>query len=364
MRGSAEGDDMRISRRRAIETGLRAASGVLGGVVCAASAARAIEQPTRRPVTVGGRRVRTIDIHAHCVIPEALELIPGARANPPSLVLGPERLVDMNAQRIDVQVLSINQFWYAAGPDVAGRVVDLQNERLAEVCAAHSERYVPLASVALQHPELAAEQLDKAVRKLGMRGVAIAAHVNGDELSAPKFHPFWAKAEELGVVVFIHPQAVPELEARLRGNGGLANVIGNPLDTTIALSHLIFEGTLDTFPALKICAAHGGGYLGSYRARSDRGCAAAPNANCTKTLKKAPSEYLKQIFVDSIVFTSEALRHLVAESGADRVLMGTDYPYPWNRTAVDHVLQTPGLSDADRVAILGGTASRLLGLHG
>ena len=93
-----------------------------------------------------------------------------------------------------------------------------------------------------------------------MRGVAIAAHVNGDELSAPKFHPFWAKAEELGVVVFIHPQAIPELEVRLRGNGGLANVIGNPLDTTIALSHLIFEGTLDAFPALTICAAHGGGY--------------------------------------------------------------------------------------------------------
>ena len=197
-----------------------------------------------------------------------------------------------------------------------------------------------------------------------MRGVAIAAHVNGDELAAPKFHPFWAKAEELGAVVFIHPQAIPEIAGRLRGNGGLANVIGNPLDTTIALSHLIFEGTLDTFPSLTICAAHGGGYLGSYRARSDHGCAAAPGAECNQTLKKAPSEYMKQMYVDSLVFTSEALRHLVAESGADHVLMGTDHPYRWNETAIDHVLQTPGLSDADRAAILGGNAARLLRLAG
>jgi aminocarboxymuconate-semialdehyde decarboxylase len=240
--------------------------------------------------------------------------------------------------------------------------VELQNERLAQICAEHPDRLVPLASVALQDPSLAAAQLEHAVTKLGMRGVAIAAHVNGDELSAPTFHPFWAKAEELGVVVFIHPQAISELDARLRGNGGLANVIGNPLDTTIALSHLIFEGTLDTFPSLTICAAHGGGYLGSYRSRSDHGCAAAPNADCSRPLKKPPSEYIKQIYVDSIVFTSEALRFLVTQSGADHVLMGTDHPYTWNPTAVDHVLQTPELSAADRIAILGGNAARLLRL--
>jgi aminocarboxymuconate-semialdehyde decarboxylase len=311
---------------------------------------------------VNGRRVRTIDIHAHCVIPEALNLMPGARANPPSLVLGPQRLLEMDAQGIDVQVLSINQFWYAAPRETAARIVELQNERLAQICAEHPDRFVPLASVALQDPPLAAAQLERAATKLGMRGVAIAAHVNGDELSAPKFHPFWAKAEQLGVVVFIHPQAISELDARLRGNGGLANVIGNPLDTTIALSHLIFEGTLDTFASLTICAAHGGGYLGSYRSRSDHGCAAAPNADCSRPLKKRPSEYIKHIYVDSIVFTSEALRFLVTQSGADHVLMGTDHPYTWNPTAVDHVLQTPELSDADRIAILGGNAARLLRL--
>ena len=353
---------MLLNRRQALTVGVQAAIGVLGSAVSYGRAAAQNAVTARKPVVLGGRRVRTIDIHAHCVIPEALDLIPGARANPPSLVLGPQRLLEMDSQGIDVQVLSINQFWYAAPREVASRVVDLQNERLAEICAAHAERFVLLASVALQHPDLAARQLDHAVKKLGMRGVAIAAHVGGDELAAPRFHPFWARAEELGVVVFIHPQAIPELEARLRGNGGLTNVIGNPLDTTIALSHLIFEGTLDTFPGLTICAAHGGGYLGSYRARSDHGCAAAPGAECKVTLKKAPSEYMKQMYVDSIVFTSEALRHLVAESGADHVVMGTDYPYGWNPTAVDHVLQTPGLSDADRIAILGGNAARLLRL--
>jgi aminocarboxymuconate-semialdehyde decarboxylase len=352
---------MLINRRQAIKVGLQATTGVLS----AASKARATQPNAltgRPPVMVNGRRVRTIDIHAHCVIPEALNLMPGARANPPSLVLGPQRLLEMDGQGIDVQVLSINQFWYAAPRETAARIVDLQNERLAQICAEHPDRYVPLASVALQDPPLAAAQLERAATKLGMRGVAIAAHVNGDELSAPKFHPFWAKAEELGVVVFIHPQAISELDGRLRGNGGLANVIGNPLDTTIALSHLIFEGTLDTFASLTICAAHGGGYLGSYRSRSDHGCASAPNADCSRPLKKRPSEYIKQIFVDSIVFTSEALRFLVMQSGADHVLMGTDHPYPWNPTAVDHVLQTPELSDADRIAILGGNAARLLRL--
>jgi len=351
---------MVITRRHALRTGVQ----TVLTAVAAATASRAGAQPVasarRGAVILGGRRVKTIDIHAHCVIPEALDLVPGARANPPSLVLGPERLAAMDAQGIDVEVLSINQFWYASSGEVAAKVVDLQNGRLAEICAQHPDRLVPLASVALPYPDLAARQLDRAVRTLGMRGVAIAAHVNNEELSAPKFHPFWAKAEELGVVVFIHPQAIPELETRLRGNGGLANVIGNPLDTTIALSHLIFEGTLDTFPGLRICAAHGGGYLGSYRARSDRGCAAAPGADCTHTLKKAPSDYMKQIYVDSIVFTSEALRHLVAESGAERVLMGTDHPYVWNQAAVDHVLQAPALTDADRAAILGGNAARLL----
>jgi aminocarboxymuconate-semialdehyde decarboxylase len=200
------------------------------------------------------------------------------------------------------------------------------------------------------------------VKKLGLRGAAIGGSVNGEELADPKFHPFWAKAEELGCLVFIHPQANPDFEKRLKGNGGLINVIGNPLETTIALSHIIFEGTLDRFPGLKVCAAHGGGYLPSYAARSDAGCTTFPERCSAVQIKKKPTEYLRQLYFDSIVFTPQALRHLVTEVGASQIVMGTDYPFPWTKTSVDHILNTPGLSDADRAAMLGDTAAKLLGI--
>jgi aminocarboxymuconate-semialdehyde decarboxylase len=315
----------------------------------------------RREVVVNGRRVRTVDLHAHCHVPEANALM-GLKVQTPSLVVSPERIRAMDEQGIDIEALSLNPvFWYKAEPDLAKQVVELQNEKLAEICAAQLDRFVGLASVALQHPELAAGQLEYAVKKLGLRGALIGGSVNGEELSDSKFHPFWAKAEELGVVIFIHPQGTDELRAggRLKGNGVLENVIGNPLETTIALSHLIFEGTLDAFPGLKICAAHAGGYLPSYAARSDQGCVTFP-ARCTKTLAKKPSEYLRQLHFDSMVFTPEGLRHLVAEVGAGQIVMGTDYPFPWTKTSVDHILATPGLSDAERVAILGENAAKLL----
>ena len=320
--------------------------------------------PRRREVVVNGKRVRTVDVHAHCHVPEANALM-GLKVQLPSLVVSPERIKAMDEQGIDIEALSINPiFWYKAEPDLAGQVVKLQNEKLAEICAAQPDRFVGLASVALQHPDLAAEQLEDAVRRLGLRGALIGGSVNGEELSNPKFHPFWAKAEELGVLIFIHPQGTAELNAsgRLKGNGGLDNVIGNPLETTIALSHLIFEGTLDAFPGLKICAAHAGGYLPSYAPRSDKGCETFPQ-RCTKTLEKKPTEYLRQLYYDSLVFTPEGLRHLIAEVGASQIVLGTDYPFPWTATAVDHILGTPGLSDAERVAILGETAEKLLAIR-
>ena len=160
----------------------------------------------------------------------------------------------------------------------------------------------------------------------------------------------------------MHPQGIPELQKRLQGNGMLTNVIGNPLDTTIALSRLIFDRTLDRFPRLKICAAHGGGYLTGYADRFDHGCVTFP-ANCDKEpLKKHPTEYLKQLYFDSLVFTPEALRHLIAECGASQIVMGTDWPFPWTTTAVEHILNQPGLSHDEKLAIAGGTASKLLGI--
>ena len=173
----------------------------------------------------------------------------------------------------------------------------------------------------------------------------------------------WAKAEELGAVIFIHPQSVGELAQRLRGNGWMSNVIGNPLETTIALQKLIYQGTLDKYPGLKILAAHGGGYLPSYAARSDHSCFVSPqNCDAKIVLKKKPSEYLNQLYFDALVFTAEGLRHLVAQVGANQVVLGTDHPIPWEENPVDHVMGTASLSDAEKVAILGGNAERLLGV--
>jgi aminocarboxymuconate-semialdehyde decarboxylase len=283
------------------------------------------------------------------------------QTTPANLVIGTDRLRQMDEQGIDVEVLSINPFWYAANRDVASRLIQMQNEKLAEFCAAHSDRFVGLATVALQHPDLAAEQLEQGVRKLGLHGGSVGDTVAGEELASPKFDPFWAKAEQLGVPIFLHPQGMPELRSRLQGNGVLTNVIANPLGTTIALSHLIFQGTLDRFPGLKLCAAHGGGYLPSYADRSDHGCVTFPE-QCNKTLKKQPTEYLKQMYFDSLIFTGEALRHLVAVAGVSQVMLGTDFPYPWTTTSVDHVLTTPGLNDAGKIAILGGNAVKLFGI--
>ena len=327
-------------------------------------------QTRRREVVVNGKRVRTVDIHAHCAVPEAMALmnlkVTGQPNLPQVLVMTQtaDRLRAMDEQGIDVEALSINPYWYKADRDVAQKLITIQNEKLAEACGANPERFVAFASVALQFPDMAAEQLETGVKKYGLRGAAIGGSVNGEELADPKYHPFWAKAEQLGVLIFIHPQGTAEMNAttRFKGNGLLDNVIGNPLETTIALSHLIFEGTLDKFPGLKICAAHAGGFLPSYAGRSDQGCLVFPDRCVTGQPKKKATEYVRQLYYDNIIFTPEGMRHLIAETGVGQVVMGTDFPYPWTKTSVDLVLATPGLSDADRVAILGGTAAKLLGI--
>ena len=319
----------------------------------------------RRVVKVGGKRVKTIDVHAHCIIPEAMALLGKSRdtqRGPGIDQVGPRRIAEMDEQGIDVEAISINPQWYHAERDLAAQVVRLQNERLAEYCATYPDRFVAFATVALQYPDLAVQQLVDGVKRLGLRGAAVGASVAGREFSDPMFHPFWAKAEELGVLIFIHPQSTPDLAPRLKGNGWLANTIGNPLDTTIALSHLIFEGTLDRFPGLKICSAHGGGYLPSYAPRSDNCLRVAPDMDTGVKLKKKPTEYLRDLYYDTLVFTPEALRHLAAEVGPNRLVIGTDHPIPWQSKSVDHILKTPGFSDKERRMMLGETAAKLLGI--
>ena len=177
----------------------------------------------RREVVVGGRRVKTIDVHAHCVIPEAVALLGlkvDTQRGPGIDQVGPRRIGEMDAQGIDMEALSINPQWYRAERDLATQVIKIQNERLAEFCATYPDRFVAFASVALQFPDLAVQQLVDGVKKLGLRGAAVGASVAGDEFSDPKFHPFWAKAEELGVLIFIHPQSTPDLAGDSRATGG------------------------------------------------------------------------------------------------------------------------------------------------
>ena len=341
------------------------------GLAGSAGAALGAAEP-RRSGVVGGRRVRTVDIHCHTLMDmtDVTAGTPLQGAGLPASVmkygLDAARVAAMDAQGIDVQALSINAWWYGADRALAAKLIEAQNNRLAEAVKAFPGRFVALASVALQHPELAAEQLQDAIKRLGMKGVALGCSVEGDELTNPRFDPFWKMAESLGAVVFLHPQnsaIATGIAKRVEGNGNLANVIGNPLETTIALSHMIFEGTLDRFPGLKVCAAHGGGYLPSYVDRSDWGCA-QPGAPCKAgpTLKRKPSEYMRQIYVDTLVFTPEAVRHLAAVCGPDRMMIGTDYPFPWVAKPLEPILATPGLSDADKIAMMGGTACKLLGI--
>jgi aminocarboxymuconate-semialdehyde decarboxylase len=335
-----------------------------GGVAGAFQAAAG-----RRQVSVGGRRVRVVDVHGHCVIPEVLEVVkdtkfaPNAKQQSGPSVLGPARIKLMDEQGVDVQALSINGFWWwAADRPLAEKIVRTQNEGLAKWCRAHPDRFVAFTSVALQHPDLAAEQLEEGVKRLGMRGAAIGGHVEGEDLSLPKFDPFWAKAEQLGVPVFMHPGGAENIirENALDGRGELGNIIGNPLETTYFLSRLIFDGTLDKFPGLRVVGAHAGGYLPSYLGRTEVACDVRANAKCAN--KKRPKEYFRrELLVDTMIFSDEGLRHLVAELGAGQIVYGTDHPFNWPVT-VDLVLNAKWLSDTDKEAILGGNLSKLLRL--
>jgi aminocarboxymuconate-semialdehyde decarboxylase len=361
-----------MTTRRNFLKGAGAASGIVFCSCGLLDAARA-QQPTpaRLPVTVNGKRVKTIDVHSHCLFHEAVNMmgddaprvIQPVKGAPEQFIVVEQRLKAMDGMAIDMEVLSINPFWYRKDRDTAAAIVKTNNEKLAELCASKPDRFAAFASLALQYPDLAVQQLEHAVKNLGLRGAAIGGSVASVDFSEPRFHPVWAKAEELGAVLFIHPQSTPELAKRFKGNGWLANTIGNPLDTTIALQHLIFEGTLDRFPGLKIIAAHGGGYLPSYAPRSDHSCFVSP-ANCNPEikLKKKPTEYLNQLYFDALVFTPEALRHLVAQVGASQIMLGTDHPIPWNQQPVDHIFATTTLSDDEKLAILGGNAARLFGM--
>lgn len=269
-----------------------------------------------------------------------------------------QRLADMDAMGVDVQVISPSphQYYYWAEPELARELVRVQNEGIAALCAQHPARLRGLGTVALQHPEIAVEQMEYAVRILGLEGVEISTSVEGRELDDPNLEPFWAAAALLEAVVFIHPFGTT-LGARVATHY-LSNTIGQPLETTIALSRLIFSGVLDRYPGLRLLAAHGGGYLPTYLGRSQHANAVRPEA---RTMARKPSEYLREMYFDTVVYDSDALRHLIDVVGVSQVLLGTDYPFDMGHYS-PHELVAPAWSTMERAAVLGGNARRLFDL--
>lgn len=327
-------------------------------------AVRSQAPPARRQVTIGGRRVRVVDVHAHWDMPLG-DVVKGTpyekeRATGPGL---DDRLAIMDGLGIDVAAISVNDFWWWEIKDqaLARAICTKHNETLAEWRGRHPDRLVGMASIPLQFPELAADMLQDAVRRLGARGVTVGGHVNGESVTLPKYDVFWAKVAELGELVFMHPNGSANLlqQGALAGRGGLGNIVGNPLETTVFLSRLIFDGTFDKFPTLRVCGAHGGGFLPSYLGRTEVACQ-RQGQNCI--IKKRPSEYMRsQILADSMVFSQEGLRHLVAEMGVSQVVFGTDTPFNWPVT-VDLIVNANFLSNAEKEAILGGNLIKLLRL--
>jgi len=323
-----------------------------------------------------------VDVHGHLAVPAAdalcagqsglaAELAAEQRAHGPQSLaanraqlqsLGPRltdvgsRLADLDAMGVDIQVVGpmpMHHYW--ADADLAARLARTVNQTVAEHCAEAPERLYGLGTVPLQHPDLAVALLDEAVTEYGLYGISASTTVNGRELADPAHDEVWRKAEEAGAVVFVHPWGC-SLGERL-ATQYLGNTVGQPVETTVALSHLIFTGVLDRFPRLKLVAAHGGGYLPTYIGRSDHAWHVRPDA---RGCAEPPSAYLRRMWFDALVYTPRALRHLVEEVGADRVVLGTDHPFDMGVDDPVARLDAAGLPEAERAAIAGGNALDLL----
>jgi aminocarboxymuconate-semialdehyde decarboxylase len=271
------------------------------------------------------------------------------------------RLADMDGMAIDIQALSPAplQYYYALEPDLGRTSARIINDHIAEIVDAHPDRFVGLGTVPMQEPDLAVEELDRAMSELGMRGVEICTSVVGEELSNDRFRKFFAKAEDLDALIFMHPNGFSD-GARLSDHY-FTNIIGNPLDTTVAVSHLIFGGVLDAYPNLKICVAHGGGYLPAYSGRIDH--AHANREDCRRRIKEKPSSYLRKLYFDTVVFTEHQLEYLVSLYGSDHIVLGTDYPFDMGMDdPVGFVDGADALTASDKAAIVGGNAAQLLGI--
>jgi aminocarboxymuconate-semialdehyde decarboxylase len=278
-----------------------------------------------------------------------------------------EREAWMDAQEIDVQVLSawMDFSTYVLDPDDGAWLARSINELTMNAIADRSDRFRAMAAVPLQAPELAAQELRYAIDELGMVAVEIGTRIVDAELDEPSLEPFWSEAERLDVLVLVHPPYVSIGFDRLT-RYFLDNIVSNPAEATVAASHLIFGGVLERHPGLRVCLTHGGGFLPYQVGRQDRGFEAKP-ALTAGHVHAAPSTFLRRFYYDTVVHGAEALRFLVERVGADRVVMGSDYPFPMGDPEPVAAVRKAGFDEDATRAILGGNAHRALGgdrLHG
>ncbi|GAA3922751.1 amidohydrolase family protein [Microbacterium invictum] len=326
-----------------------------------------------------------VDVHAHLLLPqlhaeverrapeevaEAADLerrrngVPSVQASGqmvgariPKLTDVHARLAAMDEQGVAKQWVSVspNHFYPWANEGLAGWVAGETNRLIAEHVALAPDRLIGLGVVPLQHPSHIVEYLDDAVLGRGLAGVEISSFAGDVELSDPRLEPFWARAAELGCVVFLHPFGC-SLDERL-DRFYLSNTVGQPAENAVALSHLIFAGVLDRHPALKIVAAHGGGYLPTAIGRSDHAWRVRPEAH---DCAHEPSSYLKKIWFDTVVHDAGALRHLIEVAGPAQLVLGSDFPFDMGLDDPVAFIAGAGLDDDVAAGILAGNAEALL----
>jgi len=338
----------------------------------------------RAPVPVSARgKHLVVDIHCHLGIPAADAIVQARYPGPPpgindfqSAKTGEvnraqfatigrtlngieQRLTDMDRLGIDVQAISPSpgQYYYFTDGDTGRNAAQAVNDGIASAIAVHPDRLVGMGTVPLQEPELAIAEMRRCVRDLDLRGIEISSNVGGVDLHDARFRPFFAAAEELGILLFLHPLGFTH--GQRMGEYYFNNLIGNPLESTLAVGHLIFGGVLDRYPGLRICVAHGGGYLPGYWGRMDHGWHA--RADCSEHCRHKPSSYLRKLWFDTLVFDRDQLDNLVRTHGADRLCLGSDYPFDMSEP--DPVGFHQRLAEQDRAKILGLNAAALLGLQ-
>jgi aminocarboxymuconate-semialdehyde decarboxylase len=333
-------------------------------------------------MTTGGK-IRTIDTHTHVLadatikilqkeIPRLNVKLTAIDANDSTLEVAgvpyrpfprgghniERRFSDMDAAEVDVHLLSVSpQTWlYNQEPAIGVAASAIQNDEIARLSKEHPDRFAGIATLPMQAPEKAAEELRRAMTKLGLHGAMIGSNVGGKNLDDPSFEPVWAAAAELDAFMMIHPGNVAGAD-RLRSYY-LGNLIGNPLDTTIAAACLIFGGVLERYPKLNFVMVHGGGFIPYQGGRWVHGWHVRPEPKVH--LKHSPEKYLDRFLYDTILHSKTSLEFLISSVGAGRVFLGSDYPYDMGMLDCVRHVGSLKIAAADRDTILGTHAAAIL----